>query len=102
MELIDRLHCKHCAGGGTCKSGLDGASCAVCSKRSGTPVLKRWFFTPPSGNPNYFGVVCSICDGKGTVEPATMKFHNRMAPVLALGVTFFSGWLLRSFRGDPN
>jgi len=104
MDLLERLPCRHCSGQGTCKTGIGGASCAVCV-RGDIPFLHRLLGRGRPldfGNVVYTGLVCSVCHGRGTLEPTTFKFHNRMAPVLALIFIIFGGSLLVKFRGHQS
>lgn len=70
--MIERNQCGHCNGGGTCKSNA-GNSCAVCIQK-----YKLISEESPCGLP------CSVCKGVGSLEPTSLKFHNRFVPILAL------------------
>lgn len=73
--------CAHCSGVGTCKSGQEGQSCAVCVKES---ELKGRVF---------IGLPCSICGGIGQAEPKTERINKRMPALLG----FFLVFLLSTF-----
>ena len=65
--------CKHCRQSGTCTNGLDGESCAVCARRR----LFRDYSAKPQG------LVCSVCHGRGLVEPFSLQLQNRFVPCFA-------------------
>lgn len=65
--------CGHCDGSGTCRSGENQHSCAVCA-RNGL-FMKH---TPA------IGLVCSICKGTSFIEPVALRFKHRTGPVLAI------------------
>jgi len=73
VQTAQRLECAHCEKTGTCRSGTDGSSCAVCIK---------WAKLPAQA---VTGVVCSVCGGVGAAEPKTLKFLNRFLPIFAAG-----------------
>jgi len=72
----ERIPCAHCNRTGTCSNGPDGDSCAICAKRGSK---FRDYSDAPKGLP------CSICEGKGSVEPFSLKLHNRFLPFFAMG-----------------
>lgn len=65
--------CKHCKGEGTCSTGVDGTSCAICARRNF--LLKH--------KPAH-GLVCSVCKGHCMIEPMSSRIKNRTGPLLAL------------------
>ncbi|EMF7366400.1 molecular chaperone DnaJ [Vibrio vulnificus] len=65
--------CMHCKGTGTCASGKDGGSCAICARRNF--ILKH--------SPAH-GLVCSVCKGHCKIEPMSSRLKNRTGPILAL------------------
>lgn len=68
--MNERLGCAHCEETGTCHKGTNGDSCAVCSKN---------YLDKPTG------LVCSVCGGRGTVEPHSLKLQNRFLPYFSMG-----------------
>jgi hypothetical protein len=74
-DTPERIPCAHCKSTGTC-SAADGSACAFCSARGSL----HWqdFSKTPKGLP------CGICEGKGSVEPLSLKIHNRFLPVFAM------------------
>ncbi len=82
-EVQARLEkCAHCNNTGTCNKGKDGSSCEVCVRKN-----QKWTFVFSVSNPRY-GMVCSVCEGFGKIEPFTERLHNRIVPVLALLVVY--------------
>lgn len=76
-EIRSNLYaCAHCMSEGTCKSGLNGLSCAVCIKEY---ELK---------GKEYAGLPCGVCGGIGQAEPRTEKINKRMPAILGFGVVF--------------
>src|SRR5437879_1853815 len=71
------VDCCHCGKTGTCRNAEQGASCerciAVCRKGI-------WRFTKKD---SYWGLVCSVCHGKGLAEPMALKWSSRFPFVLA-------------------
>lgn len=79
VAIVQRLDCAHCEKTGTCRSGPDGASCAVCVRSARISQQSA------------IGLVCSICRGIGTAEPDTLKLLNMFVPIFAAA---FVGLLL--------
>lgn len=80
--MVPREVCKHCGTSGTCTNGSGGDSCAVCAK----PGMFRDY----SGTPK--GLICSVCHGRGSVEPFSLQLQNRFVP-------FFAGALVTALFG---
>jgi hypothetical protein len=74
--MIERISCLHCEKTGTCRNGVDGVSCATCSRKGSR-------YGDHSDAPK--GLVCSVCEGRGSVEPFTLKLQNRFLPFFAMG-----------------
>jgi hypothetical protein len=72
----ERIFCKHCNGTGTCSTGLNGVACAVCAKRGS----KFRDYSEVA-----MGLPCLICEGRGSIEPFSLKLHNRFLPFFAMG-----------------
>lgn len=68
--------CAHCSGVGTCRSGHEEQSCAVCVKDS---ELK---------GQSFIGLPCSVCAGIGQAEPRTERINKRMPALLGFAVVF--------------
>lgn len=77
--MTERIACPHCKTSGTCSSGAEGDSCAVCSR---TGFRLRDYSAAPKGLP------CSVCGGRGSVEPFSLKLQNRFLPFFAMGFVF--------------
>jgi hypothetical protein len=84
----ERIKCAHCKAEGTCTNAGEGLSCAICIKRNNLELSKT-----------YKGLACSVCRGRGTVEPLTYKIINRFLPMLAMAfvfpafaLIFYFGW----------
>lgn len=76
-EIRSNLYtCAHCASEGTCKSGLNGLSCAVCIKEH---ELK---------GKEHAGLPCGVCGGIGQAEPRTERIAKRMPALLGFVVVF--------------
>jgi hypothetical protein len=69
-ENPERIPCKHCNETGTCSTGVNGTACAVCAKRYPEAAM---------------GLPCCICEGRGSVEPFSLKLYNRFLPFFAMG-----------------
>lgn len=68
--------CAHCNSAGTCKTGVNGSSCAYCIKAhelTGT---------------GHVGLPCGTCDGLGQSEPITERMTKRYPIVLSLGLIY--------------
>jgi hypothetical protein len=74
--MAERIVCAHCKTTGVCSNGENGAACAVCANTGGK-------FHDYSKFPK--GLVCSVCDGRGGVEPFSLKLQNRFLPYFAMG-----------------
>ncbi len=80
MNVVSTLYeCKHCSGTGTCQNGPDGFSCAACIKKN---ELGFW------SRRQHKGLMCGACGGIGRAEPLTERMNKRIAPVLAIVLTF--------------
>jgi hypothetical protein len=71
--------CKHCTTTGTCTNGEGQTACRACAKLNELPFWRQ------SGQ---VGLVCGCCRGLGQAEPLTDRLNKRMAPVLAVSLTF--------------
>ena len=97
------LPCKHCNGTTICSASRDGAgqlklrpACVCCVVKAGLN---------PKGL--YDKVICSVCQGKGLVEPATAGPRHRpislrlwltLTPLLLAALAFFVFALLSYYR----
>lgn len=80
MQVIASLYeCKHCSGTGTCANGKNSSSCYACAKRN-----ELWFWQLSKK----YGLMCGSCGGIGKAEPMTERLNKRIAPLLALMLTF--------------
>lgn len=79
---LDRVLCAHCSSSGSCHSGKDASSCAVCIKDAGFK----------DDAPRY-GLVCSVCDGSGVAEPP-MDGVQAIGVVIALSLSFAAMFLV--------
>jgi hypothetical protein len=73
-----RIPCAHCGGLGTCKNGLEKASCLTCSSnrsRSSATVQPQ------------VGMPCSVCNGRGALEGFSLKLQHRFPFYFAIGFT---------------
>lgn len=93
---MDLVPCAHCATNGTCKNGLNQSGCAACQA--------SW--TERSGKFNDFpektGIICSVCWGRGLVEPTNQKWEYRFPAILALLIILVAFILLLSFSGKSG
>ena len=71
MPIIPRFDCAHCKATGTCSNGLDSMACTHCNRK----------YAKAGGSSK--GLVCSVCDGRGSVEPFTLKLQNRFVPLFS-------------------
>lgn len=76
--MIDRYPCAHCDSSGTCHCAADGKSCAVCVKKN------RLRADSYGGSDRNDSIVCSVCKGIGSVEPASLGFRKHFTASLAL------------------
>lgn len=82
--------CAHCAGTGTCTSGVSEVSCAVCAKRN---ELKAG---------TYVGLACGTCNGLGKTDTRTYRINQRTQPLLAIYLVTFSLGLVTIFGISKN
>ena len=64
---VTTITCAHCDGTGTCRSGEKESSCEVCVRKN-----LKWNFTFSFSKTRY-GMVCSVCEGTGEIEPFTER-----------------------------
>jgi len=76
---LNFYECKHCSATGTCTNGENQTACRACARLNELPFWRR------SGQ---VGLVCGCCRGLGKAEPFTDRLNKRMAPVLAVLLTF--------------
>lgn len=92
MEVRANLYpCAHCASEGTCKTGPNGGSCAVCVKYH---ELK---------GTGHVGLACGTCGGLGQAEPGTERITKRYPVFLSFLIVYplFAGLLLAAaYRGE--
>lgn len=79
-ERPERVPCAHCGNTGTCSTGANGAACAFCANRGSK-------FRDDSIAA--MGLPCLICEGRGSVEPFSLKLHNRFLPFFAMIFVMF-------------
>jgi hypothetical protein len=89
-QTSGHLTCAHCGATGTCRNGSAGDSCAVCIKKNRI-----------EGQPST-GLVCSVCQGYGAVEPKTGRLRNLIAPVFTLLIVYTALGLAWFFAGDEH
>ena|SRR5271157_333335 len=104
VETAQRLDCAHCETKGTCASGTEKSSCAVCIQRAklNAPPSRWWLWwhlSAPAKSPTAekppTGLPCSVCGGVGKAEPKTLRFLNLFLPFFAAGfVALLLIWLL--------
>jgi hypothetical protein len=91
---MDLVPCAHCVTNGTCKNGLNQSGCAACQA--------NW--TERSGKFNDFpektGIICSVCWGRGLVEPSNQKWEYRFPAFLALLIIVVAFSLLLLFSNE--
>ena len=80
--MPDRYPCAHCGTTGSCKSGRDGVSCAVCVRDNKLPA--------DASDSTYVGLACSVCAGAGSFESTTDRLRRRVVPVLALLIVYLA------------
>ena len=78
-EIKGFVTCAHCSGSGTCKNGENESSCYACKKEI------KYKKTEPTS-----GLVCSVCRGVGVAEPKSVRIHNRIVPLLAILIVYFT------------
>ena len=72
-EIKSNLYpCAHCEQTGTCRNGLEGATCEACIKKN---EVKGKGLT---------GLSCGICGGIGQAEPMTERMNKRITPLLSM------------------
>ena len=84
------LPCAHCGATGTCRNGSANDSCAVCVKKNRI-----------EGQPST-GLVCSVCQGHGAIEPRTTRLRALIAPVIALVIVYTALGMAWFFAGDDH
>ncbi len=95
--------CAHCNGEGTCKSGQKNSTCKICVTKNKPMGFLRNFSKLPSssnGNEEFYGLVCSICRGRGCMEPKGQRLSRYTLAGLTVAIFFFSGTLIYSFKGS--
>lgn len=90
--------CKHCNATGTCSSGVDGASCLDCAKKTYAFSILRKRKTLESN----VGLVCKQCEGSGVFDPASRRLHNNIKPVLGLVIVFISLFMVHDLADKGN
>lgn len=70
--------CAHCAQSGICKSGAEGASCAVCVRYHQTNNSLK--------GRCHAGLPCGTCGGLGQAEPGTERMTKRWPLILSLAI----------------
>jgi NMD protein affecting ribosome stability and mRNA decay len=90
MQAPGYLACAHCGATGTCRNGSAGDSCAVCIKKNKI-----------EGQPST-GLVCSVCQGCGAIEPRTARLRTLIAPIFALLIVYTALGLAWFFAGDEH
>ncbi len=89
QEIQARLEeCAHCKGAGTCRNGEKESSCEVCARRN-----MSWSCVISFSKLRY-GLVCSVCEGTGCIEPKTERLHKRLEPALSIVLVYFSFTLI--------
>ena len=78
--MADRIDCAHCKTSGTCSNGADGNACVLCARQA----LGKTYSSATSLK----GLVCSVCEGRGTAETFSLKLQNRFLPFFAVGFLF--------------
>jgi hypothetical protein len=77
---IESITCAHCEGSGTCHSGSNQSTCAVCIREHRLP----------NSDAPYVGLVCSVCEGLGIAESKSAMIQNRFIPFLAIVIAYFA------------
>jgi hypothetical protein len=75
----DFIPCPHCDKTGTCHRGGGDKSCGRC-------IAGRWLWKKLPKDDDYVGLVCSVCSGKGLVEPYALKIERLFPFFLAAGL----------------
>jgi len=106
--MADFVECKHCQAAGTCKSGANDKSCAVCREF----WREKWYKTyakelkdqraPQFQESDGDGFVCSVCRGLGVVEMPSTKWDYRFPAILALLFIIATFWLIYYFDGSKD
>lgn len=73
------LDCGHCDGSGTCRSGIDGTSCAACMIAHNLKPYRFLFFKT-----SYSGLRCGGCNGLLKSDSASVRMQSRIGPILAI------------------
>lgn len=98
MPFESLIDCKHCQTTGTCKNGSDAkTSCGRC--------IGHWRGHWWSKLGGEAGLVCSVCYGRGVVEPGPLKWDRRFPFFLSAGLVSLGFILLFSAHLahiDPN
>jgi hypothetical protein len=79
QTTLSLYECRHCSATGTCTNGENQTACRACAKLNELPFWRR---------SKQMGLVCGCCRGLGKAEPMTDRLNKRMAPVLAIILTF--------------
>lgn len=89
-NLPTRIPCGHCQQSGTCTNGSGRHSCEACVRyREGEQGVKY---------EDRMGMPCSVCKGRSTIEPTSLKIQNRLVPSLAVLFVLVAFYLIYFFH----
>jgi len=80
-----RNACPHCKETGTCTTGPDGRSCALCVSNA-----SHWYRKLRLDGPLAQGLQCSVCHGRGSWESFSVKLEHRFTFYFAAGFLVFT------------
>ncbi|HYO63546.1 MAG TPA: hypothetical protein VER08_07815 [Pyrinomonadaceae bacterium] len=90
----ERILCAHCRGQGACYRGDRESSCPSC--------VKAHEFTQTADGQLLCGLVCSVCKGRGSVEPTSLKIQNRFIPFVTLAFLLAAIYLIYHFEQSTH
>jgi len=106
--------CAHCNGEGTCINGKNNASCKVCVKKTNSCLrfhicsTKQASSSKTEKEPVFsddneeFGLVCSVCSGRGRIEQKGGRLSRYTLTGLTAAIFVFSGILIFKFAGEEQ
>lgn len=89
--MSNAMPCAHCNSTGTCSSGENNYSCAVCVK-----------YNKLKNDTSHKGLICSVCKGLGAGEIKSDRINNIITPFLAVVIVYFVLFIISINMNNSN